>query len=90
MRGFRDIHEAQRPGNKSKDVKFSEETMKKYNSLFADDTAIRSAEFLAATMASKAAQKVSLALTENPEIKEGIDATCDALLSQPMIGGAER
>ena len=37
MRGFRDIKEVQRPGNSKKEVRFSDEALKIYNALFADD-----------------------------------------------------
>ena len=70
MARFREIREAQRPGNTGiKKVEFSEETMKKFNDLFADDSA----------------KKVTVALSENPEIKEGIDKAVDAILTQPTI-----
>lgn len=72
MRGFREIREAQRPGNRSTEVKISDEALKKYNALFADDNV---------------AKKVSLTLTENPELKESIDKAVDAILTQPTIGG---
>ena len=68
MRGFREIRECERPGNKiTKKVEFSEDALKKFNDLFADDSA----------------RKVTIALSENPEIKENIDKAVDAILSQP-------
>ena len=71
MGRFREIRECERPGNTgSKKVEFSEEAMQIYNSLFADDSVPK---------------KVSLTLTENPEIKESIDKAVDAILSQPTI-----
>ena len=41
MRGFREIRECERPGNRTKETKISEETMKKYNALFADDFSVK-------------------------------------------------
>ena len=41
MRGFREIRECERPGNRMKETKISEETMKKYNALFADDFSVK-------------------------------------------------
>lgn len=91
MRGFREIREAQRPGNSSKEVRFSGETMKKYNDLFAEDhqRAARGKEFLAGVLAADAAEKVAKVVAENPEIKESINASCDALLSQPRVDDLE-
>ena len=72
MRRFREIREAQRPGNTgSKKVEFSEESLKKFNDLFTDDSA----------------KKVTVALSEHPEIKESVDKAVDAILTQPTIGG---
>lgn len=70
MRCFREIREAQRPGNTgNKKVEFSEESLKKFNDLFADDSA----------------KKVTVTLSGNPDIKESIDKAVDAILSQPTI-----
>ena len=72
MARFREIRECERPGNRKKEVRFSEEAMQIYNSLFADEST---------------AKKVSLTLTESPELKESIDKAVDAILTQPTIGG---